>query len=372
MGIYYKGITMDESEDLLRLIRASFSTVEKELGIDPESFPSFSAYCTKQQLNTAISKGTEFIGAYSSEVSDDLKHMTNIRGHLLIGAVGYRVGKGGKAHISKLAVRPLFRHLGVGRQLMFNAECACLNMNCQYIELGYIEDNKRLHMWYQSLGYQTLKSKAYKGTSLNVITAKKAMTHLVDIMDQYNVEHMRLEEGEKNLVQEPCESNVLLIYSQSEVMRKTNTGVLSQQLLPGLLREYVWHRGSDGPLKGFVDQCFGSDIEVLLVYKSAECENVYKPSLEKDQAVIEKHKMTLYIVLDATWQEAQTIFNQSEYLKSLPRIELQTGQKSRYRKRRNQIEDGLCTAEVVEAIVKPYLTIENCLSYATIIDRYIR
>ena len=54
-----------------------------------------------------------------------------------------------------------------------------------------------------------------------------------------------------------------------------------------------------------------------------------------------------YIIIDGTWQEAQKIYNKSPYLKNLPTVRVEASQKSVYTLRRNQKENGLCTAECV-------------------------
>ncbi len=58
-----------------------------------------------------------------------------------------------------------------------------------------------------------------------------------------------------------------------------------------------------------------------------------------------------FLLLDATWQLAQKMFNQSPYLKLIPHVKFIDTPKSAYRLRRNQREQGLCTAEVVQLLL---------------------
>ena len=58
------------------------------------------------------------------------------------------------------------------------------------------------------------------------------------------------------------------------------------------------------------------------------------------------------VVLDGTWQEARKIFNKSPYSHNLPRIALQVNRAPRYNLRRNQLEQGLCTAECVAHLLQ--------------------
>jgi DTW domain-containing protein YfiP len=57
-----------------------------------------------------------------------------------------------------------------------------------------------------------------------------------------------------------------------------------------------------------------------------------------------------FILLDATWQQAQKMYNQSPYLQALPKWQLQSAQASKYVLRRNQKLQGWCTAELVQLL----------------------
>ena len=54
-----------------------------------------------------------------------------------------------------------------------------------------------------------------------------------------------------------------------------------------------------------------------------------------------------FILLDATWQQAQKMYNQSPYLHALTKWQLQSNIASIYQLRRNQRQQGWCTAEIV-------------------------
>jgi DTW domain-containing protein YfiP len=57
-------------------------------------------------------------------------------------------------------------------------------------------------------------------------------------------------------------------------------------------------------------------------------------------------KRPLFVLLDATWQEARKMFRKSPFLDHLPVLSIHPEQLSRYRLRRAQRETHLCTAEV--------------------------
>lgn len=58
-----------------------------------------------------------------------------------------------------------------------------------------------------------------------------------------------------------------------------------------------------------------------------------------------------YILLDATWQLAHKMYRQSPYLQVLPTLSLQSMQPSQYLLRRNQRQQGWCTAESVALLL---------------------
>jgi DTW domain-containing protein YfiP len=57
-------------------------------------------------------------------------------------------------------------------------------------------------------------------------------------------------------------------------------------------------------------------------------------------------KRPLFVLLDATWQEARKMFRKSPYIDHLPVLSLAPEQVSRYVLRRSQRGDHFCTAEV--------------------------
>ena len=59
-----------------------------------------------------------------------------------------------------------------------------------------------------------------------------------------------------------------------------------------------------------------------------------------------------FIILDGTWQEARKMYNKSPYLKAANWHQLKDIPASQYNLRRNQIDEGLCTAECAIEILK--------------------
>lgn len=128
---------------------------------------------------------------------------------------------------------------------------------------------------------------------------------------------------------------IFLLTHERELLRPSNTGVLAQSVAPEIVERIVWARNTPDP--SLLDAINHGN--TVLLY----------PIDDADVAPIESFENI--ILLDATWQEAQKIFNKSPYLRNLPRAHIKPRQVSQYQLRRNQPEGGLCTAECVVEIL---------------------
>lgn len=130
---------------------------------------------------------------------------------------------------------------------------------------------------------------------------------------------------------------IFLLTHHKELSRETNTGRLVVEALDDKARIIPWER-----VKG--------NAELLECIQKGSVGLLY-PN-EESMTISEAGSYDSYIVIDSTWQEAQKIYNKSPYLKSLPTLKIVTDQKSLYSLRRNQKENGLCTAEIVIEVLK--------------------
>lgn len=129
---------------------------------------------------------------------------------------------------------------------------------------------------------------------------------------------------------------IFLLTHERELLRPSNTGVLAKSVAPEIVERIIWARNAPDP--SLLDAI--SHGNTVLLY----------PTDDADAAPIELFENI--ILLDATWQEAQKIFNKSPYLKNLPGAHIKPRQISQYQLRRNQPEGGLCTAECVVEILR--------------------
>lgn len=132
--------------------------------------------------------------------------------------------------------------------------------------------------------------------------------------------------------------NIYLLTHQREFERKTNTGVLVAEVLGKNCKLIIWERVNPNVL--LLDNIEHQSLALL--YPCEDSASVAKTCVKYDG----------YIIIDATWQEAQKMYNHSPYLKALPKVHFNREKPSIYTLRRNQKNAGLCTAECASEILK--------------------
>ena len=123
---------------------------------------------------------------------------------------------------------------------------------------------------------------------------------------------------------------IYLLTHERELKKQTNTGRIVKECLGGTVEIIFWKRTE--PCKEIVDLVDRD--EIALLYPDAD-DGSAKACREFDK----------FLILDATWQEARKMYNRSPYLQRASRVSLNIKEPSRYKLRRNQIVDGLSTAE---------------------------
>lgn len=128
-----------------------------------------------------------------------------------------------------------------------------------------------------------------------------------------------------------------LLYHENELDKLTNTGRLLLNSLPKA-KSYLWQRKV--PPEDLINHINQEDTETWLLFPS-DSPTLSSEYLERKAP----NKKQLFILLDATWQEAKKMVNKSPWLKELPCLELIPTAASRYHLRRNQSQGNLCTCE---------------------------
>ncbi|MCT6700675.1 tRNA-uridine aminocarboxypropyltransferase [Rheinheimera sp. 4Y26] len=156
--------------------------------------------------------------------------------------------------------------------------------------------------------------------------------------------------------------DIVLLTHSSEYQKSSNTGVLVQQaLMTGAIRvqRLLWSRVA--PDVSLIKSL--SEQYTVLVYPSAKAQPLNVDHWQLHWRHAEQHQQQLdglqerriqLILLDATWQLARKMYNQSPYLQHIPALRLESARPSEYVLRRNQTNDGWCTAETVVLLLKAF------------------
>ena len=143
-------------------------------------------------------------------------------------------------------------------------------------------------------------------------------------------------------------AGVCLLMAETEALKPSNTGWLIADVVPDTMA-FSWARTTVDPAltKLLADPQWQPYVVFPGEFVAPERVITQLPSeLPPDALPSTESKRPLFILLDATWQEARKIFKKSPYLNHFPVLSLTPEQISRYRLRRSQKEDHLCTSEV--------------------------
>lgn len=139
----------------------------------------------------------------------------------------------------------------------------------------------------------------------------------------------------------PTRAGVCLLMADIEALKPTNTGWLIADVVADTFA-FGWARTEVDPalLALLADPQWQPFVVFPGEYAAPErIVNAVPPSGESTPR-------PLFILLDATWNEARKMFRKSPYLDRFPVLSLQPEQVSRYTLRRSRRDDHFCTSEV--------------------------
>ena len=142
-------------------------------------------------------------------------------------------------------------------------------------------------------------------------------------------------------------AGVCLIMAEHETLKPSNTGWLIADVVPDTMA-FGWARTEVAPALTalLADPQWQAYVVFPGEFVAPERVITQLPPDATDATDDAERKRPLFILLDATWQEARKIFRKSPYLNHLPVLSLTPEQLSRYRLRRAQRDFHLCTSEV--------------------------
>jgi len=142
---------------------------------------------------------------------------------------------------------------------------------------------------------------------------------------------------------------VLLIVSQNEVFKPSNTG----RLIADTIKEtYVYQWSRTEPDSQMLDILQDSAYFPVLVFP-AESEDEHVRVLTEIKHDFDGKK-PLLVFIDGSWREAKRIARRSEYLTKLPMISIKPETVSQYVMRKSDNDQHLATAEVASLVLNQF------------------
>ncbi|WP_343572399.1 tRNA-uridine aminocarboxypropyltransferase [Pseudomonas sp.] len=137
------------------------------------------------------------------------------------------------------------------------------------------------------------------------------------------------------------ESNaaMCLVMFDTEPLKPSNTGWLIAETVPDTWA-FGWSRIEVDPaLVALLDD---PQWQPYVVFPG----EFVQPERVVTEVLPQEGRRPLFILLDATWNEARKMFRKSPYLDRFPVLSITPDALSRYRLRRSKFDEHLCTAEV--------------------------
>jgi DTW domain-containing protein YfiP len=145
---------------------------------------------------------------------------------------------------------------------------------------------------------------------------------------------------------------IVLLTHDRELTKASNTGRLVRDVLRDQCELLVWQRKE--PDKTLVDLLESK--QAVLLFPESELPTATvdgsSPTFKLSSEYLARESNYRYfVILDATWQQAKKMYRQSTYLQAADKLILDNAAESRFARRRNQREGGLCTAECAMEIL---------------------
>jgi len=134
-----------DSSDLPRaaeIIRESFATVAKDLGLTEQNCPKYVGFVTTtERLQTQLDWGWQLFGLYENE---------RLAGYVSISKDAENTDA---YELHNLAVLPEYRHKGHGKRLLDFCKMKVIELGGGIIKISITEENTALKNWYAANGF---------------------------------------------------------------------------------------------------------------------------------------------------------------------------------------------------------------------------
>ncbi|MBP5491234.1 MAG: GNAT family N-acetyltransferase [Clostridiales bacterium] len=139
----------EEIPACVRVIRSSFMTVAEELGFTEENAPRFTAYATTDErlfYQAEVEKRPMYVYSSNDEI---------------LGYYSLSKQSETEWELNNLCVLPEHRHEGIGDKLLQDAFARVKELGGKKLNIGIVEENKRLRAWYESKGFLHIGTKKF-------------------------------------------------------------------------------------------------------------------------------------------------------------------------------------------------------------------
>ena len=139
----------EEIPACVRVIRSSFMTVAEELGFTEENAPRFTAFATTDErlfYQAEVEKRPMYVYSSNDEI---------------LGYYSLSKQSETEWELNNLCVLPEHRHEGIGDKLLQDAFARVKELGGTKLNLGIVEENKRLRAWYESKGFLHIGTKKF-------------------------------------------------------------------------------------------------------------------------------------------------------------------------------------------------------------------
>lgn len=135
-----RSVKIDDLDECVAVIRESFRTVAEEFGFTQENAPRFTAFATtKERLVWHFEQEKRPMFVYCD-------------GERIVGYYSLLKQNEQECELNNLCVLAEYRHKKIGGQLFAHALGEAKKLGCSRVNIGIVEENKRLRAWYEANG----------------------------------------------------------------------------------------------------------------------------------------------------------------------------------------------------------------------------
>jgi len=131
--------TLDQANEIAKLISLSNKDVAEEFRINLDNNPKHPSFCKEDWVLSDFERGEEYF-------------VYRIKG-VAVGCVAFENPRPGVAYLNRLSVLPGYRRQGVGEALVNHIVEYGNAKNVQRISIGIIAKHIKLKAWYVKLGF---------------------------------------------------------------------------------------------------------------------------------------------------------------------------------------------------------------------------